>query len=60
MSTSGPTLPLLNALKVQGEILTMLNNETTEKEIDQSIRILIEINKKHLEMLGGLVAHVNC
>ena len=38
----------------------MLNNEPTEKETDQSIRILIEIIKKHLEMLGGLVAHVNC
>jgi len=36
-----------------GEILTMLNEELTEEEIDQSIRILTEINKKHPEMLGG-------
>ena len=31
----------------------MLNEELTEEEIDQSIRILTEINKKHPEMLGG-------
>tara|TARA_B000000557_G_scaffold256767_1_gene249312 strand:+ start:1000 stop:1140 length:141 start_codon:yes stop_codon:yes gene_type:complete len=36
-----------------GEILTMLNKELTEEEIDQSIQILTEINKKHPEMLGG-------
>ena len=36
-----------------GEILTMLNEELTEEEIDQSIQIFTEINKKHPEMLGG-------
>ena len=31
----------------------MLNQELTEEEIDQSIRILTEVNEKHPEMLGG-------
>ncbi|QXD31069.1 hypothetical protein [Candidatus Pelagisphaera phototrophica] len=35
------------------EILTMLNEELTEEEIDRSVQILTEINKKHPEMLGG-------
>ncbi len=36
-----------------GEILTLLNEELTEEEIDQSTQILTEINEKHPEMLGG-------
>ena len=36
-----------------GKILTMLNKELTEEEIDRSIQILTEINKEHPEMLGG-------
>ena len=36
-----------------GEILTMLNEELTEEEIDKSIQILTEINEKHPGMLGG-------
>ena len=31
----------------------MLNKELTEEEIDQSIRILNEINEKHPAILGG-------
>jgi len=31
----------------------MLNQELTEEEIDQSIRILAEINKDRPEMLRG-------
>ena len=31
----------------------MLNEELTEEEIDQSIKILTEINNDHPEMLGG-------
>ena len=54
------TVAFAKRIEGVGEILTMLDKELTEKEIDQSIRILIEINKKHLEMLRGLVAHVNC
>ena len=54
------TVAFAKRIEGVGEILTVLDKELTEKEIDQSIRILIEINKKHLEMLGGLVAHVNC
>ena len=36
-----------------GEILTMLNEELTKEEIDQSIQILTEINKDLPEMLWG-------
>ena len=41
------------AKRIEGaeKILTMLNEELTEGEIDRSIQILTEINKKHPEML---------
>ena len=47
------TVAFAKRIEGAGEILTMLNEELTEEEIDQSIQILTEINKKHPEMLGG-------
>ena len=43
------------AKRIEGawQILTMLNKELTEEEIDQSIRILTEIYNDHPGMLGG-------
>ncbi len=47
------TVAFAKRIERAGEILLMLNEELTEEEIDQSIQILTEINKKHPEMLGG-------
>ena len=47
------TVAFAKRIEGAGEILTMLNEELTEEEIDRSIQILTEINKKHPEMLGG-------
>ena len=47
------TVAFAKRIEGAGEILTMLNEELTEEEIDQSIQILTEINKDHPEMLGG-------
>ena len=47
------TVAFAKRIEGAGEILTMLNEELTEEEIDQSIQILTEINKKHPEMLRG-------
>ena len=47
------TVAFAKRIEGVGEILTMLNKELTEEEIDQSIRILTEIYNDHPEMLGG-------
>ena len=47
------TVAFAKRIEGAGEILTMLNEELTEEEIDRSIQILTEINKDHPEMLGG-------
>ncbi|QXD31251.1 tetratricopeptide repeat protein [Candidatus Pelagisphaera phototrophica] len=47
------TVAFAKRIEGAGEILTMLNEELTEEEIDQSIQILTKINKDHPEMLGG-------
>tara|TARA_B100001057_G_scaffold497318_2_gene601118 strand:+ start:1442 stop:1741 length:300 start_codon:yes stop_codon:yes gene_type:complete len=47
------TVAFAKGIEGMGEILTMLNKELTEEEIDQSIRILTEIYNDHPEMLGG-------
>jgi len=47
------TVAFAKRIEGAGEILTMLNEELTEEEIDRSIQLLTEINKKHPEMLGG-------
>ena len=47
------TVAFAKRIEGAGEILTMLNEELTEEEIDQSIQILTEINERHTEMLGG-------
>jgi len=47
------TVAFAKRIEGAGEILTMLNEELTKEEIDQSIQILTEINKEYPEMLGG-------
>ena len=47
------TVAFAKRIEGAGKILTMLNEELTEEEIDQSIQILTKINKDHPEMLGG-------
>ena len=47
------TVAFAKRIEGVGEILTMLNKELTEEEIDQSIRILTEIYNDHPEMLRG-------
>jgi len=53
------TVAFAKRIEGAGEILLMLNKELTEEEIDQSIQILPEINKKHPEMLGGVIAEAS-
>ena len=47
------TVAFAKRIEGAGEILTMLNEELTEEETDQSIQILTEIYKDHPKMLGG-------
>jgi TPR repeat protein len=47
------TVAFAKRIEGAGQILTTLNKELTEEEIDRSIRILTEINEKHPEMQGG-------
>ena len=47
------TVAFAKRIEGAGEILTMLNEELTKEEIDQSIQILTEIYNDHPEMLGG-------
>ena len=47
------TVGFAKRIEGAGEPLTTLNEELTEEEIDQSIRILTENNKMHSEMLGA-------
>ena len=47
------TVAFAKRIEGAGKILTMLNEELTEEEIDQSIQILTEIYKDHPKMLGG-------
>ena len=46
------TVAFAKRIEGAGKILTMLNEELTEEEIDQSIQILTKIYNEHPEMLN--------